>query len=80
MYKDSWATCSSSCVLLFARINPSRIWYLKFILEGHDGLALLSTDDKDEGIVRMAVYRSRYIELVLLLIALADKINTQDSK
>ena len=39
------------CEQLFLRVSPSRIWYLKFILEGYDGLATLSTIEPNEGVV-----------------------------
>ncbi|MEW6519649.1 MAG: DUF4911 domain-containing protein [Thermodesulfobacteriota bacterium] len=36
---------------LYLRINPRRIVYLKFLLEGYDGLAILSTIDVHAGLV-----------------------------
>ncbi len=39
--------------LLRLTINPARIHFLKFILEGYDGLALLSTVDAGKGIVEI---------------------------
>lgn len=36
---------------LYLRIDPSRIVYLKFLLEGYDGLAILSTIDAHTGLV-----------------------------
>jgi hypothetical protein len=41
------------CSLLQMEITPDRIHFLKFILEGYDGLALLSTVDADQGIVEI---------------------------
>lgn len=35
------------------RIAPNRIHFLKFILEGYDGLAVLSTIDRHDGIVEL---------------------------
>jgi hypothetical protein len=55
------------CGLLFLRIRSGRIGFFKFILEGYDGLALLSTVDSKIGLVRLAVPLSRYTELMLLL-------------
>lgn len=46
---------------------PGKIAFLKFILEGYDGLALLSTVNNNEGLVRLAVPDSRYDELLSLL-------------
>ncbi len=61
-------------VSLFIKIDTTLIWFVKFILEGYDGLALLTTINKDEGIVRLRVHPSRYKELVLLLNALASTV------
>ena len=41
------------CSLLQMEITPDRIHFLKFILEGYDGLALLSTVDAGQGIVEI---------------------------
>ena len=35
------------------RINPAKVYYLRFILEGYDNLFLVSTIDKGEGLVRI---------------------------
>jgi hypothetical protein len=40
-----------ACSLLQLEISPDRIHFLKFILEGYDGLAILSTLDARLGIV-----------------------------
>ena len=42
-----------NCSLLRLEIIPERIHFLKFILEGYDGLALLSTVDARQGIVEI---------------------------
>lgn len=36
---------------IYLRISPSRFHYLKFILEGYDNLAILSSFDTTNGIV-----------------------------
>ena len=41
------------CSLLRLRISPERIHFLKFILEGYDGLALLSTENSGQGLVEI---------------------------
>lgn len=67
-------------VFLFLCIMPAKIWYLKFLLEGHDGLALLTTMDKNTGLIRLAVPRSRYIEAMQLLNSLAGELaSSQES-
>lgn len=58
-------------VFLCLRIMPGRIGYLKFLLEGYDGLAMLTTLDATTGLVRLYVHRSRYAEAVRLLESLA---------
>ena len=41
------------CSLLRLRISPERIHFLKFILEGYDGFALLSTKNTEQGLVEI---------------------------
>jgi len=61
-------------VFLFLYIMPAKIWYLKFLLEGHDGLALMTTTDRSNGMIRLAVPRSRYMEVMHLLNNLAGEL------
>ncbi|MDW7771886.1 MAG: DUF4911 domain-containing protein [Desulfobulbaceae bacterium] len=61
-------------VLLFLRILPGKIWYLKFLLEGYDGLAMLTTIEADQGLVRLAVPESRVSEVFRLLENLAGEL------
>ena len=56
---------------LYLRIRCEEIAYLRFILEGYDGLAVLSTMDADTGLVRLLYPASRGPELFSLLEALA---------
>ncbi len=65
------------CVFLFLRIIPAKIGLFKFLLEGHDGLALLTTVEKETGLVRLAVPRSRYTELIHLVDNLAHELNSK---
>ena len=41
------------CSLLCLKISPERIHFLKYILEGYDGMALLSTKDAEQGLVEV---------------------------
>ena len=41
------------CSKLQLEISPARIHFLKFILEGYDGMALLSTVDGEQGLVEI---------------------------
>lgn len=61
---------------IFLRVATEKIALLKFILEGHDGLAQLSTiTRKDrEGLVRLYFPETRHYELLHLLTALAAEI------
>lgn len=62
----------TSCRTLHLRIAPARIGLLRFLLEGYDGLAVLSVDDGRGGSVRLHVPQSRYAELMRLLAATAE--------
>ena len=42
-----------SCFSLHLKISPDRIHYLKFILEGYDNLAILSTVNAQQGLVEI---------------------------
>jgi hypothetical protein len=44
-------TCSAETKKLYLRIAPRQIHYLKFLLEGYDGMAVLSTIDVQSGLV-----------------------------
>ena len=47
---------------LFFRIRSDRISLFRFLLEGYDGLAVLSTLDSGRGLVRLLVPGSRTTE------------------
>ncbi len=53
-------------------IRPERIGWLRFILEGYDGLAVLTTISAEKGLVRMWSIDSRFEETMRLLEALAE--------
>lgn len=56
----------------YLRVRPERIALFRFLLEGYDGLAVLSTMDVKDGLVRLIVPESRYTELWRLLFAICD--------
>ncbi|MCW5207011.1 DUF4911 domain-containing protein [Desulfobulbus sp. F5] len=62
----------------YLRIRPDRISLFRFLLEGYDGLAVLSTVDVQQGIVRLIVPKDRYAELWGLLAAICGEL-TQDN-
>jgi len=61
---------------LFLRISANRIWYLKFILEGYDGIAALSTVDRQAGIVLLRFPTEQRNALLTLLADLAPFIGS----
>jgi hypothetical protein len=52
-------------------IRPEKISWLRFILEGYDGLAILSTMSAKTGLVRIQTLESRFTETMHLLDAVA---------
>jgi hypothetical protein len=56
----------------YLRIRPDRISLLRFLLEGYEGLAVLSTVDVRQGLVRLIVPACRYEELWSLLAAVCE--------
>ncbi len=65
------ATALPRLVEWHLRIRPEKISWLRFILEGYDGLAVLSTVSAKQGLVRMQTLDCRFIETMRLLEALA---------
>ncbi len=59
---------------LRVRIAPHRIHYLKFILEGYDGLALLSTLNPGTGLMEIRFPHENRSFLLMLLDDLAPLI------
>ena len=64
-------------VELFFIINPARFHYLKFILEGYDNIAVLSSVDRHKGIVRVRTTPELYSEVLNLMGQIAIKIQKQ---
>jgi hypothetical protein len=58
----------------FLRIRTDRISLFRFLLEGYDGLAVLSTVDGQQGLVRLMVPKGRYAELWALLAAICGEL------
>ena len=58
----------------YLRIRPDRISLLRFLLEGYEGLAVLSTVDVQQGLVRLIVPASRQAELWGLLEAVSEEL------
>ncbi len=64
---------------LYLRIRTDRISLFRFLLEGYDGLATLSTVDVRQGLVRLIVPKSRYTELWQLLTAICGQLRPRVS-
>lgn len=58
----------------YYRIAPDRFHYLKFILEGYDNLAVLSSISNQGGIIRLKCAPDSLTELLLLLADIAPEI------
>ena len=56
------------------KISPDRIHYLKFILEGYDNLATLSTVNAKQGLVRIRYLPEAHEDLADLLTEITSDI------
>ncbi|HTP65311.1 MAG TPA: DUF4911 domain-containing protein [Geobacteraceae bacterium] len=59
----------------YFRVDRHVLVYLKFILEAYDGLAVLSTVEREEAVVRVACPSCSDADVDLLLRALAEEID-----
>jgi len=59
---------------IYLRISPDKFHILKFILEGYDNLAILSSHDMKKGVVRIRYIADSSSELFELLASLAPKL------
>jgi len=59
---------------LYFIIDPSRFHLLKFILEGYDNLAILSSISRKEGVVRIKTSHDSMSELMALVADVATLI------
>ncbi len=56
---------------LFLRIDPVKISFLRFILEGYDGLAIMSTIDQKSGTVVLRFPGDNTRDIFALLTSIA---------
>jgi hypothetical protein len=63
--------------LLFYRVDPYEIHYLKFILEAYEGLATLTTLDSEKGLIQLAVPPGRKDSLRSLLEGLGRELGLE---
>ena len=69
------------CSTLQLKILPERIYFLKFILEGYDGLAVLSTISSRHGIVEIKYPPENEKDLTDLLHAIIPQLlNNQKTR
>ena len=61
-------------VEIYFIIDPQKFHFLKFILEGYDNLALLSSFDRRNGVVRVKTSREQYPEMIRVLAEIAEQI------
>jgi hypothetical protein len=66
---------SPAVVEWFLLIRPEKIHWLRFILEGYDGLAVLSTLAVDRGLVRIQTLDCNVAATMRLLEALAGQLS-----
>ncbi|MBV5318893.1 MAG: DUF4911 domain-containing protein [Desulfobulbaceae bacterium] len=62
---------SPAIVECYLLIRPEKISWLRFILEGYDGLAILTTISAASGLVRLQTLAPRFDETMHLVDALA---------
>lgn len=71
MYRINIATPVPSMVECYLLIRAEKISWLRFVLEGYDGLAILTTISSKTGLVRLQTLASRFGETMRLVNALA---------
>ncbi len=59
---------------LFLRINPKQFHFLKFILEGYDGLAVLSSYDIKIGLVVLRYPKEKRKDVTVLISSLSTQL------
>ncbi len=71
---DKSGNSRDQLVDIYLIIDPGRFHFLKFILEGYDNLALLSSIKRKEGIVRVKTARESFHDVMILISAVSDSI------
>lgn len=60
---------------IFLRIAPDKFHFLKFIIEGYDNLAIISSEDNKAGIIKLRYPKEERKELFALLASLTPQIS-----
>ena len=77
-HTQAGATTLPTSLELFLRIRPERISWLRFLLEGYDGLAVLTTLSAAEGLVRLRLLDCALVETMRLLAAVAGDLSRKN--
>jgi hypothetical protein len=70
----------TTCSEITLRINPERIYFVKFILEAYDGLAGQSTIDAKQGIIKVYYPEEVWTDVEDLLKDLGPSIRPLESE
>jgi len=68
-----------SIVEYFFRINSRKISFFRFLLEGYDGLAVLSTVDAKQGLIKLLVPTTRVGDFWPFLDAICHDLRKDDT-
>lgn len=60
---------------IFLRIAPDKFHFLKFIIEGYDNLAIISSEDNKAGIIKLRYPQEVRKEIFSLLDSLTSQIS-----
>ena len=77
-HTQAGATTLPTSLELFLRIRPERISWLRFLLEGYDGLAVLTTLSAADGVVRLRLLDCALVETMRLLAAVAGDLSRKN--
>ena len=55
-------------------VDPREIYFLKFILEGYDGLGVINTIDREKGLIRVVVPECQTEVFEMLVSALSEEL------
>jgi len=64
-----------ACQTVCYRLEPTQIHFLKFVLEGYEGLGVLTTLDAERGVVRLSLAPGCEAELGALMGELARELH-----
>ncbi|MEF3167839.1 MAG: DUF4911 domain-containing protein [Deltaproteobacteria bacterium] len=71
--------CRDRLMTITARIDPSAVHFLKFVLEGYDNLFLLTTLDRKAGLVLIRYAEGALADLLWILESLRERIGLVSS-